>query len=85
MCIGVCLQVCLYEGIRSPGTGETDSCELPCRFWELSPGPLEEQPVLLNHVSSPKCHFVNTLTYLFMLGELLAGVDRKCDKKNGCY
>ena len=25
----------------------TDSCEPPCGCWELNPGPLEEQPVLL--------------------------------------
>ena len=34
-------------GIRSPGTGVTDSCELPYGCWELNPGPLEEQSVLL--------------------------------------
>jgi hypothetical protein len=33
------------QGIRSPGTGVTDSCDLPCGFWELNP--LEEHPVLL--------------------------------------
>lgn len=26
----------------------TQGCELPCRCWELDPGPLEEQPVLLS-------------------------------------
>jgi len=41
-----CPQVCLFEGVRSPGTGATDSCELPCGCWELNPGPLEEHPVL---------------------------------------
>ena len=39
------LHVCLYEGVRSPGTGDTDSCELTCGCWELNPGPLKEQPV----------------------------------------
>ena len=43
----VFLLVCVREGVRSPGTGVTGSCELPCRFWELNPGPLEEQPVLV--------------------------------------
>jgi hypothetical protein len=53
----VCVCVCFYdynvpnmhmgfcrakEGIRSPGTGVTDSFEV-----ELNPGPLEEQPRLL--------------------------------------
>ena len=41
-----CLHVCLCEG-GSPGTGVTDSCELPCWCWELNLGPLEEQPGLL--------------------------------------
>jgi hypothetical protein len=27
--------------------GVTDGCELPCGCWELNPGLLEEQPVLL--------------------------------------
>ena len=46
-----CLPVCLYttskEGIRSPRTGVTDSYELLCGCWELNPGPLEEQLVIL--------------------------------------
>jgi hypothetical protein len=33
--------------VRFPATGVTDSCELPCGFWELNLGPLEEQSVLL--------------------------------------
>jgi hypothetical protein len=49
-----CLRVCLYEGVRSPGTGIVDSCELSCGCWELNPGPLEEQPVLLIPVLQPK-------------------------------
>ncbi|ERE77129.1 putative protein RIC1 like protein [Cricetulus griseus] len=36
-----------YPVIRFPGTGITNSCELYCGCWELNPGPLEEQPVLL--------------------------------------
>jgi hypothetical protein len=41
------------EGIRSPGSGLTDSCEPPHGFWELSTGPLLEQPGLaLNHSAS---------------------------------
>ena len=39
--------VCLCEGVGSPGIGVTDSCELSCGCWELNLGPLEEQPVLL--------------------------------------
>ena len=48
MCIDVLpefLSVCV--GVRSSGTEVKDACELPCRCWELNPGPLEEQPVLL--------------------------------------
>ena len=35
-----------YEGVRFPGTGVTDSCELSCGCWELNLGPLGKQPVL---------------------------------------
>ena len=35
------------EGVGSPGTGVTGSCELSCRCWELNSGPLEDQSVLL--------------------------------------
>ena len=35
------------EGVGFPETGIIDSCELPCVYWELNAGPLEEQPVLL--------------------------------------
>lgn len=34
-------------GVRAPGTGVIDSWEPPCGFWELNPGPLQEQRVLL--------------------------------------
>jgi hypothetical protein len=37
----------ICEGVRCPGTGVTDSCELPCGCWELNPGPLEDHLVLL--------------------------------------
>lgn len=35
------------EGVRCPGTGVTDSCEPPCRSWEVNPGPPQEQPGVL--------------------------------------
>ena len=38
-----CPHVCLCEGVRTPGNGITDSYELSCGCWELSPGPLAEQ------------------------------------------
>lgn len=47
MCIGVCLHVCLSEGVGLPGTGNTDICELPCGCWELNLDPLEEHSVSL--------------------------------------
>ena len=36
-----CLSVCLCEGVRVPGTGVTDSCELPRGCWEMNLGPPE--------------------------------------------
>ena len=29
-----CMYICLYEDVRSPGTGVTDSCKLFCGCWE---------------------------------------------------
>lgn len=40
------LHVCLCEGIRSPGTEVTDSCDLPGGCWELNLDPRAEWPVL---------------------------------------
>lgn len=34
-------------GLRSPTTGVTDGCDLPCGWWELNPGPFQEQQALL--------------------------------------
>ena len=49
MHIGVLLilYVSLCEGVRSPGTGVRDSCELQCGCCALNLGHLEEQLVLL--------------------------------------
>ena len=33
--------------VKSSETGVTDSCELPCEYWELKTDPLEDQPVFL--------------------------------------
>lgn len=55
----LCLHIYLYatyvwclcrseDGIRAPGTGGLDSCEMACGCWESNPNPLEEQPVLLS-------------------------------------
>jgi hypothetical protein len=53
------VHVCLCEGVRSPGTGVRNNCELSCGCWELYPGPLEEQPVFLTAEPSlqPLNHF----------------------------
>ena len=37
----------LEEGVGSPGIGFIGGCEPPCKCWELNPGPLEKQPMLL--------------------------------------
>lgn len=34
-----CLHVYLFEGVRTPGVGVTDSGELPCGCWDLNPVP----------------------------------------------
>ena len=38
---------CMCEGVKSPKTGVTDCCELPCGCWEVNWDPLEEQSVFL--------------------------------------
>ena len=40
----------------SPETPVTDGCEPPCVCWELNPGPLEEQPVLLTTKTTLQRH-----------------------------
>lgn len=35
------------RSLHPPGTAVLDSCELPFEFWEVNPGLLQEQPVLL--------------------------------------
>ncbi|XP_050003558.1 adiponectin receptor protein 1 [Alexandromys fortis] len=46
---------------KSPATGSSDSCELPCGCWELNPGPLEEQSVLLTTEPSLQPHKMSCL------------------------
>ena len=65
MCIGIlpaCMSLC--KGIRSPGTGVTDTCVLLCGYWELNPGPLEDQPVLLTAEPSLQPLFTHFHTFL---------------------
>ena len=49
------------EGVRSPATGSSDSCELPCGCWELNQGSLEEQSVLLT--TEPSLQPLDELIY----------------------
>ena len=43
----VFLHVCLCEGDGSSETRVLDSLNLSCGYWELNPGPMEREPVLL--------------------------------------
>ena len=65
--LAFCLHVYLCEGFGSSGMGVTDSCELPYGCWELNPGPLEEQPVLLTN--EPSLQPQNQLLCMTALGE----------------
>lgn len=41
------------EGVRSFGSGVTGVYESPCVYWELNPGPLEQQSELITAVGYP--------------------------------
>lgn len=56
MCISV-------KASDPPGTGTIDSCEWPCGYRELNPGPLESQAVLLNTKPSLQLPFYFSLNY----------------------
>lgn len=51
------------EDLSSPGTGDIDSCEPPCRCWESNSDLLQEQHVLLTMKSwlKPKISLKNQL------------------------
>jgi len=53
-------------GIRRSGTGVRGGYEPPCGDWELSSGPLEEQPVLLTTGAASKFLFVCLFVCLFV-------------------
>lgn len=57
MCIGGLHHVYVWErlegGVGSSGAGVTGSYQLPYGCWELNPGTLEEQPVVLTTEPSP--------------------------------
>ncbi|XP_038177019.1 E3 ubiquitin-protein ligase NEDD4 isoform X7 [Arvicola amphibius] len=48
------------EGVGSPGSEVTDSCEPPCGCWELNPGSLEEDHLLLSDDPYLQPHNDNT-------------------------
>lgn len=48
----LCLLVCLCEGSGPWDWSYRQLRELPCVYWELNPGPLEEQPVFLTTEAS---------------------------------
>lgn len=51
----IILPACMsVHHVYDPGTGITDSSELPCSCLELNPGPPEEQSVL--STSEPSLH-----------------------------
>ena len=65
-CIHVCLCITYMqypkEGIRSPETGVTDHCELPCVCLESNLRPLQEQPVLL--ITEPSLQALTALLFI---------------------
>ena len=62
-----CLHVCLCEDVGYSRTGVTDSCEPPCGCWNLNPGPLEEQPMLLLELSLQPRNVLNKNCSMKML------------------
>lgn len=50
LCIGVLLQVCVCEVVRSPGTGVTYVCELPGECQASIADALEDQSALFNAI-----------------------------------
>ena len=66
----------LEEGIKFPETGFMDGSEPPHGFWELNPGPLQEQQTLLTTGPSlqPFKHS-NTIQSTHILGTYLLRSD----------
>lgn len=69
MCVVVCLHVCLQhcipeQGVRCPGTGVIEDCELPCGSWETNSGLLEDQPVPIDIHSWAIPWVTRTLPYI---------------------
>ena len=73
---------CVCARVTRLGTGVTDRCELHWlsqACWELNPGPLEEQPVLLTTEpsSSPRIMLLLLLLFLFSFLFLLVCFSRQ--------
>ena len=47
-----CAHLAPTKAIGSPGTGVTESCEIPCRCQNSNVGSVKEQPVFLTIVQS---------------------------------
>ena len=59
---------CMCVCVRVSDLGVTDSCELPCEFWEVKLGPLEEHSVFL--MAKPSLqplqpNILTTIPYVF--------------------
>jgi hypothetical protein len=73
-CLSACLWTTCASGAHSiqervldpPGTGVTDSCELPCGHWKSNLGPLKVQPVILTIESS--LQFPSLILYMCCFG-----------------
>lgn len=64
------------EGIRSPETGITDSCELPWGFWEPNPGSSGRAASTFNHgVISPASHLLILCVDVCMLWHMCTSED----------
>jgi hypothetical protein len=60
MCIGILSACVSMQGCQIPRNWSYRQCELSRECWELNPGPLEEQPVLLITESSLQPHRIWT-------------------------
>lgn len=71
-----CLNICLYQGARFPGTGDTDSCELWCRWWKSNLDLLEEPSKHLTTESpfQPLFHMPNTPHVIIVDRSILCGL-----------
>uniref|UniRef100_A0A8C2QPE3 Neural precursor cell expressed, developmentally down-regulated 4 n=1 Tax=Cricetulus griseus TaxID=10029 RepID=A0A8C2QPE3_CRIGR len=59
------------DGVGSPGSDGTDGCEPPCGCWELNPGSLEEDHLLLT--TEPCLHSHNDNTRVVRV-KVIAGI-----------